>query len=393
MHRLVMNPIHPKLTLRRLPIQGENLLLCGLAATAVAIVISCVSAPLYRSSAKFVFLTETAEEGAKWLRSPQTLAKAGLTSSRLLIRPVAGTAEVEVSVLDENPQRAAQLANALAAAYQNTRWRADAGDQPERLAGLEETMTSLSAASETAKHEHEAVSHSLDEARERFGEHPEDRWRRQGEVDAAVEYHKRLHTQLQELRNSPFPDFLQVANRHKLINSDRMVWVAEYLGTITTLQAQEKAAIPDNHPEAIRARTQAAALRVQLEKDAADLTASLALKFDALRERIASLEAEKTKHKTSLVEALAAYQVTDGMRRATLANLQEARLRLEAERTAAAARPDYVRVLRPAHPQLRAALPGFWIPLLLSPMIGLAGGLLLQWHRMLADLRRRPVTV
>lgn len=386
-----MNPIVPKLTLRRRPIRGEDLLHCGLAATALALLIACVSPPLYRSSAQFVFLNETAEEGCAWLRAPQTLRKAGLANSRLLIKTVPGTTEVEVSVLDENPERAARLANGLAAAYNEIRLGNDPRYQPGRIAGLEEALASLSAAFETAKQEYTAVARSLAEAREQYGEHPDVRWRQQDEVDAAEASRARLTTQLEELRASRFPDFLQVANRHKLINSDRMIWVAAYLGTVSTLQAQQQAGLPEKHPEVLRARTQAAALRVQLEKDAADLTASLALKIDAVRERIASLEAGKAAQRAALAEALAAFRVTDGVHRASLAKLEEARRRLAAEQAAASSRPDYIAVVRPAHPHLRAALPGFWFPLLLSPIAGLAGGLILHWFRTRAIARLWPV--
>ncbi len=376
-----MDPLIPNVPLRPRRFRGGHLLVCGLATTALALAVSCISPPLYRSSAKFTILRDPASEGPKWLRDPNTLRRAGLNASRLTVQPVPGTPDVEISVLDEDPHRAAQLANALAAAYQETRSQLDAASHPERLAALEATMASVSAAYETAKHEHEAVSRSLEAARARFGESPEGPWRRQGEVDASIEDQKLLTTQLDELRNSPFPDFLQVANRHKLINSDRMVWVAEYFGTISTLQAQQQAGLPATHPEVLRTKTQANALRVQLEKDAEDLTASMALKIDALKQRMESLEAQKTAERAVLAEALAAFQVADGVYRTALGKLREARIHVEAERAAAAAKPAYIAIAQPAEPQRRAAQPAFWLPLLLSPVAGLAGGLLLQWLR------------
>jgi uncharacterized protein involved in exopolysaccharide biosynthesis len=383
-----MEAMIPNVPLRPRRIRGGHLLVCGLATTAFALAVSCVSPPLYRSSTKIELLRDSVNTGLGLLRDPETLKRAGVKTSRLILRPVAGTAQVEISVLDEEPKRAADLANAMASAFQETRWQLESSSHPERLAALEANMGAVSATFETAKHEYEAVSRSLADARKRFGDDPEGRWLRQGEVDGAMEYQKLLNTQLEELRKSPFPDFLQVANRHKLINSDRMMWVSQYFGTITTLQAQQQAGLPATHPEVLRTRTQANALRVQLEKDAADLTASLALKIDALKQRIESLEAEKTAERAALQEALAASRVADGVYQAALAKLRKARIDLEAEHAAAAAKPAYIAILRPAEPQRRAARPAFWLPLLLSPVAGLAGGLLLQWLR--APRNRRP---
>jgi hypothetical protein len=388
-----MDPLIPNVPVRP-RFRSQPLVVCGLAATAVATVISCVSPPLYRSSARFEFLRDPAEVALPLFQQPEIVSKAGVRSSRLSIRAVPGSAQVEVTVLDENPKRAADLANSLASAYQAGRLQAEAATRPDRMAALEASTAAASAVFETAKQDYEAMSRTLAEARGRYGDAPDGPWRRQGEVDAALEHRTLLSTQLNELQQSKFPDFLQVANRHKLINSDRMVWVAEYLGTVTTLQAQSQAGLPDTHPDVLQTKQKASSLRVQLEKDAADLTASLALKIDALNQRLQSMERDRIAQQAVLREALASFEVAETVYRSAQAKLRQARIALETERAAAAAMPSYIAVVRPAEPKMRAAQPGFWLPLLLSPAIGLAGGLVFQTFRMPRTGRRqRPVTV
>jgi len=375
-----METLRPNVSLHRRS-GGQSLWVCGLAATALALVISCISPPLYQSSARFEILKDSADAGLQLLRSPETLALAGIHPARVTFQAVPESTQIEVTVMDEDPQRAANLANSLAGAYQQARANVAAVGRPELLSSLETVMGEASAAFETVKQESEAVAQSLERARSHYGEDPDAPWRRQAELEAAIAEGARLQAQLDELRKSPFPEFLHVANRHKLINSDRMTWVAEYLGMMTTLQALTQAGLPDSHSDIFRAKKRIADLRLQMDKDAVDLTSSMALQIHALNQRVISLNSQKEADRAVLVKASAAAKVAAENHRAAQIRLRDARIEVEAVRATEAAQPEYIAVSRSAKPLRRPAQPGFWIPLLLSPGIGVGIGFLLRRFR------------
>ena len=371
-------PIHPR------RFQRGPVLLCVLAATALALTISCISPPLYQSSARLEFRQDPPGMALELLRSQGLLQKAGIRPSRVRIRPVPGTAEADITVLDENPQRAASLANGIAQVYNQTRTQVARGDRPQQLAALESSLASVSAEFEGVKHDYDSVTQSLAQAQSAFGDSPDGPWRRQPELDANLAETTKLQEQLDALSKAQFPEFLHVANRFKLINSDRMTWVAEYLGTMNTLQAQTQAGLPANGPEVTRARKRVADLRLQLEKDAADLTASMALQIQALQQRAVALGTERDAARARLVEVLAANKVATEAFHTAQESLRQTRAQVESVRTLDAVTPEFIRTVKTATAVNRPAQPGFWLPLLLSPIIGLTGGMLLQilrWFR------------
>jgi uncharacterized protein involved in exopolysaccharide biosynthesis len=362
----------------------------GLAATAIAVTVSCLTPPLYKSEARFEFGTDAPDSALALLRSPAVLSEIGVQPSRLTIRPVVGTGKVEISVLDEDPHRAADLANGVATVYREARAKLDAAGRPDRISAVESAMSEASAAFEAIKHESDAVTQSLAKAKADYGENPDGPWRRKAELDGAEEESAKLQRQLDDLRKAPFPEFLHVANRYKLINSDRMTWVAEYLGTNTTLQAQTQAGLPANHPDVVRARQRLAELRVQLEKDGADLTASLALKIEALQQRASSLSKERDAARIELGKALAANDLVSRNLESAQAKLRAAQIQVAAVQAQESAEPDYIVVVQEATVARHPTQPGFWVPLLLSPFVGLLGGLLIRALRLSRPRTGRP---